>query len=64
MAEKEEVAKVAASCQTCGSVYAAREWPEGEIQPIGTERCSCGASRFTVIEGVDDFDLEFPPEQE
>ncbi|WP_226377488.1 hypothetical protein [Haloterrigena turkmenica] len=48
-----------AVCEECGSVYAARQWPDGTIRVIGQEGCSCGATRFEV---ADDSEGESPPD--
>ncbi|UHQ97931.1 hypothetical protein HYG81_18905 [Natrinema zhouii] len=46
MAHKDDVIRVLATCTACGSVYAARQWPDGEIQIIGQDGCSCGSTDF------------------
>lgn len=56
MAWRDDVSRVLVSCGACGSVYAARQWPNGKIKVIGQEGCSCGASEFRVIDNVDDSD--------
>lgn len=58
MAERNDVVRVIAICEECGSSYAARQWPGGEIQIIGQENCSCGSADFTVAEPTDDSNIE------
>ncbi|NUB91659.1 hypothetical protein HTZ84_09245 [Haloterrigena sp. SYSU A558-1] len=50
MAHKDDVTRVMAVCEECGSVYAAREWPDGTVRVIGQEGCSCGATSFEVAD--------------
>ncbi len=50
MAHKDDVTRVLAACEDCGSVYAAREWPDGTIRLIGQQDCSCGASTFVAVD--------------
>ncbi|ELY58903.1 hypothetical protein [Natronolimnohabitans innermongolicus] len=38
----------------CSSVYAARQWPDGEIQAIGNDGCSCGSTDFELVQTVDE----------
>ena len=38
-----------AVCEECGSVYAARQWPDDTIRIIGQEGCSCGATSFEIV---------------
>lgn len=40
----------------CDSVYAARQWPDGDIQIIGQDGCSCGESTFEIVEQADVLD--------
>lgn len=54
MAHKDDVIRVLAACTACGSVYAARKWPDGEIQIIGQDGCSCGSTAFETIDESDD----------
>ncbi|GAB7019969.1 hypothetical protein [Halostagnicola bangensis] len=56
MAKREDVERVLASCENCESVYAARQWPNDDIQIIGKDGCSCGASTFEIIEETDVLD--------
>ncbi|ELZ10616.1 hypothetical protein C478_14222 [Natrinema thermotolerans DSM 11552] len=32
------------------SVYAARQWPDGEIKIIGQDGCSCGSTDFELVD--------------
>nr|WP_235920784.1 hypothetical protein [Natronorubrum halalkaliphilum] len=50
MAYKDDVTRVLATCEECGSVYAARQWPDGTVRIIGQEGCSCGANAFEVVD--------------
>ncbi|WP_226481407.1 hypothetical protein [Natrinema amylolyticum] len=54
MAHKDDVTRVLAACTECGSIYAARQWPTGEIRIIGQDGCSCGATEFDLVEESDD----------
>ncbi|MFC4544030.1 hypothetical protein ACFO5R_19045 [Halosolutus amylolyticus] len=56
MASRDDVTRVLASCDECGSVYAARQWPDGSVKLIGQEGCSCGSTAFTVLDDADDSD--------
>lgn len=39
------------TCTSCGSIYAAKKWPDGTIQPIGRRSgCDCGSEEFHVGE--------------
>ncbi|MFC7238568.1 hypothetical protein ACFQS4_10095 [Saliphagus sp. GCM10025317] len=38
-----------ALCTTCGSMYAAREKPDGTVLPIGRNGCSCENAAFKKI---------------
>ena len=49
MTQKDDVTRVMAVCEACGSVYAAREWPDGTIRLIGQEGCSSGATTFEIV---------------
>lgn len=53
MANNDDVRRVLAACTACGSVYAARRWPDGELRVIGQEGCSCGAAKFEVVDESD-----------
>ncbi len=49
-----ESERTMAECLACGSAYAAKEWPDGTIQPIGTKNgCQCGSTEFQAIEDTD-----------
>ncbi|WIV66210.1 hypothetical protein QQ977_10965 [Natrialbaceae archaeon AArc-T1-2] len=53
MANRDDVTRELAECVDCGSVYAARQWPSGEIQPIGSDGCDCGSTDFLLIGSSD-----------
>ena len=64
MAHRDDTLRVLAACDECGSVYAAREWPDGDVQLIGQEACECGATEFSVVDEGDvmsDSDESEPP---
>lgn len=50
MANREEIDKLVAVCSNCGAVYAARQWPDGEIQAIGSNGCQCGSDEFDPVD--------------
>ncbi|WP_293029716.1 hypothetical protein [Natronococcus sp.] len=50
MANRDDVSRELAECTKCGAVYAARQWPDGTIKAIGSERCRCGSAEFAVVE--------------
>ncbi len=54
MANRDDVSRELASCTECGAVYAARQWPTGKVQPIGSDRCECGSCTFVIVTDVDD----------
>ncbi|TYL36596.1 hypothetical protein CV102_21320 [Natronococcus pandeyae] len=54
MANRDDVTRELAECTECGSVYAARRWPNGDIQTIGSGSCSCGSTDFVLIDDVED----------
>lgn len=54
MANRDDVDRTLAACVECGAVYAARLWPSGEIQPIGSDACDCGATTFSRVDDIDD----------
>ncbi|SFC56563.1 hypothetical protein SAMN05444422_110140 [Halobiforma haloterrestris] len=46
-----ESERTIAKCLDCGAAYAAKEWPDGTIQPIGIRNgCQCGSSEFEIVE--------------
>ncbi|USZ72024.1 hypothetical protein NGM15_01565 [Natronosalvus halobius] len=47
---KDDVERVIAVCRNCGSGYAARRWPDGEVQPIGSEGCNCGSTELIAVD--------------
>jgi len=54
MAHRDDVTRVLAACMACDSVYAARQWPDGEIKIIGQEGCSCSSTDFELVDEMDD----------
>ncbi|OLZ41689.1 hypothetical protein A6E15_12145 [Natrinema saccharevitans] len=50
MAHRDDVTRALAACTACDSVYAARQWPDGEIKIIGQEGCSCGSADFELVD--------------
>lgn len=50
MGNGDEVQRVVAECGYCGTAYAARQWSDGTIQPIGSDQCSCGSTDFRVLD--------------
>ena len=38
-----------AECEHCGAAYAAEQWPDGKIRPIGRIGCRCGQTSFAVM---------------
>lgn len=49
--ERERVQKVAAICTSCGAAYAAEQWSDEKIRPIGRrEGCRCGGTSFEVVD--------------
>ncbi|MFA9501771.1 hypothetical protein NP511_05950 [Natrinema thermotolerans] len=50
MAHRDDVTRVLATCTACNSVYAARQWPDGEIKIIGQDGCSCGSTDFELVD--------------
>ena len=56
MAHRDDVKRLMATCEHCGAVYAARQWPDGDVQPIGSGSCNCGSTDFVPIDGFDDGD--------
>ncbi|AGB36279.1 hypothetical protein Natoc_0414 [Natronococcus occultus SP4] len=46
-----ESKRTIAECLVCSSAYAAKEWTDGTIQPIGTRNgCRCGSTEFQALE--------------
>lgn len=63
MAHKDDVTRVLAACIACESVYAARQWPDGDIRIIGQEGCSCGSTDFELVDdSTDETDVDFDDE--
>ena len=60
MAGRDDVTRVIAICEECGSSYAARVWPDGALKLIGREDCTCGSANFTVADATDDSDSTPP----
>lgn len=54
MAHKDDVTRVLAACTGCESVYAARQWPDGDIRVIGQDGCSCGSTDFEPVDELED----------
>ncbi|WP_246998424.1 hypothetical protein [Halosolutus gelatinilyticus] len=54
MAQRDDVRRVLAACEECGSVYTAWLWPDGALKVIGQEGCSCGSTAFTVLDDDSD----------
>lgn len=50
MASRDDVIRILATCKQCGAVYAARQWPDGDIQAIGSDGCHCGSDTFACIQ--------------
>ncbi|WP_394739011.1 hypothetical protein [Natronococcus roseus] len=50
MANRDDVSRELAECTECGTVYAARQWPNGTIKAIGSESCQCGCTDFALVE--------------
>ncbi len=44
-----EDTRTIALCTTCGSMYAAREEPDGTVLPIGRNGCSCEDATFKKL---------------
>ncbi|SER66699.1 hypothetical protein SAMN04489841_4249 [Natrinema salaciae] len=60
MAHKDDVSRVLAACTACGSVYAARQWPDDTIRVIGQDGCSCGSTDFELVDDTaDDTEVDF-----
>lgn len=50
MGAAQKANRIVAVCTDCGSTYAARLWPDGEIRLIGTGAdCPCGGTEFRQI---------------
>ncbi|OIB56283.1 hypothetical protein BBD46_18135 [Natrialba sp. SSL1] len=54
MANRDDVSRELAKCANCDSVYAARRWPDGDIQMIGSDGCPCGSTDFVLVDDGDD----------
>lgn len=54
MANRDDVSRELAKCTDCGSIYAARQWPDGDIQMIGSDHCPCGSEEFVLVEDDED----------
>ncbi|MCU4740525.1 hypothetical protein OB955_01110 [Halobacteria archaeon AArc-m2/3/4] len=54
MGDDDEVMRVLAACENCQSIYAARQWPDGDIQAIGSDGCDCGSTDFVLVDESDD----------
>lgn len=65
MGDRDEATRTVASCDDCGSVYAAVELPGGKIQPIGKRTgCSCGSTSFSKLDSTTVFDSSSPDDDE
>lgn len=64
MARKNDVTRVLATCEECGSVYTAWRWPDGKLKVVGQTGCSCGSTAFTLVEGMSDSDSTTAPGRE
>ena len=54
MASEDDLTKAAAKCDNCGTIVAARVWPDGTIRPIGRgDRCSCDEASLRILEEED-----------
>ncbi|MDG5817370.1 hypothetical protein QA609_00965 [Natronococcus sp. A-GB7] len=43
--------RILGECLACRSVYAAQQWADGAIKPIGAKNgCRCGSTEFRAIE--------------
>ncbi|WP_408957790.1 hypothetical protein [Natrinema sp. 74] len=41
-----------AACEQCGSLYAALEFSDETLRPIGRrDGCQCGCTEFTAVDG-------------
>lgn len=50
----DENSRLVAACDDCGSVYAAVELSNGDVQPIGKRNgCSCGGTEFSPVTQLD-----------
>ncbi len=56
MAHRGDGERILAKCANCDSVYAARMWPNGDVQPIGATECRCGTTEFIVLAEIEDSD--------
>jgi len=57
MVHRNDVDRVPVICVNCGAGYIAHQWPDGELQIMGTDTCDCGATDFEVIDTHDDDDV-------
>ena len=54
MASEDDLTKAAVKCDNCGTIVAARVWPDGTIRPIGRgDRCSCDEASLRILEEED-----------
>lgn len=56
MTFQDDIRRVATCCTDCGSVYAARRWPDGTLRIIGRDGCQCGSNDLTVVDDPDEVD--------
>nr|WP_120246485.1 hypothetical protein [Halopiger aswanensis] len=52
--QRDDVSRVLVEGVHCGVGYTARHWPDGEIQLIGKEGCSCGETDIRTIDDLVD----------
>jgi hypothetical protein len=51
--------RILGECLACRSVYAAQQWTDGAIKPIGAKNgCRCGSTEFRAIEDPAPADLQ------
>ncbi len=54
MEDDEDQSRFLATCDECGSVYAAMETADGQITPIGSRTgCPCGSTSFSCVTDTD-----------
>jgi len=50
MINRDDVTRALVRCAYCGAGYIAHQWPDGELQLIGTQTCQCGSTEFEVVD--------------
>lgn len=54
MAEDNETAHCLATCDQCGTAFAAAETADGDLLPLGSRNgCRCGSTSFSRVEEKD-----------